>query len=69
MGENFRSSDMKYKIFQNSILLLSFLDKKFVDISKLPGFQEFWGGGTLLFPAWSLKLCASDNIFKQCIFI
>lgn len=62
-----RSSDMKYKIFQNSILLLSFLDK-FVDISKLPGFQEFWGG-TLLFPAWSLKLCASDNIFKQCIFI
>ena len=44
MGENFRSSDMKYKIFQNSILLFSFLGKKFVDISKLPSFQEFWRG-------------------------
>lgn len=39
----FRSSDMKYKIFQNSILLLSFLDKKFVDISKLPGFRILGG--------------------------
>ena len=45
MGENFRSSDMKYKIFQNSILLWAHLEywKPLDSLNKWVGmYSKMW---------------------------